>query len=72
MPKRQPTHSLWRSAYPHQPYVDTLYVLPLRRRRPKLVLTGTIIPFYVVVRDSGAFQVAINVREASYRLRAGN
>ena len=27
--------------YPHQPYVDTLYVLPPSRRRPKLVLTGT-------------------------------
>ena len=26
--KRQPTHSLLRSAYPHQPYIDTLYVLP--------------------------------------------
>ena len=25
-------------------YVDTLYVLPLRRRRRKLVLTGTSIP----------------------------
>ena len=37
------THSLRRSAYPHQPYVDTLYVRP-RRRRPKLVLTGTSIP----------------------------
>ena len=24
--------------YPHQPYVDTLSVLPPRRRRPKLVL----------------------------------
>ena len=23
----RPTHSLQRSAYPHQPYVDTLYVL---------------------------------------------
>ena len=40
----QPTHSLRRSAYPHQPYVDTLNVLPPRRRRPKLVLTGTSIP----------------------------
>ena len=37
---------LRRSAYPHQPYVDTLYVLPLRRRRPKLFLTGTSIPLY--------------------------
>ena len=49
--KRQPTHSLRRSAYPHQPYVDTLYVLPprrrRRRRRPKLVLTGTSTPLYV-------------------------
>ena len=42
---RQPTHSLRRSAYPHQLYVDTLYVLPPRRRRPKLVLTGTSISF---------------------------
>ena len=25
--KRQPTHSLRRSAYPHQPYVDTLYII---------------------------------------------
>ena len=25
--KRQPTHSLRRSAYPHQPYVNTVYVL---------------------------------------------
>ena len=45
--KRQPTHSLQRLAYPHQPYVDTLYVLePPRRRRPNLVLTGTSIPLY--------------------------
>ena len=36
--------SLRHSAYPHQPYVDTLYVLPPCRRRPKLVLTGTSIP----------------------------
>ena len=40
------THSLQRSAYPHQPYVDTLYVLPPRRRRPKLVLTVTSILLY--------------------------
>ena len=32
------------SAYPHQPYADTLFVLPPRRRRPKLVHTGTSIP----------------------------
>ena len=38
-------NSLRCSAYPHQPYVDKLYVLPPRRRRPKLVLTGTI-PLY--------------------------
>ena len=25
--KRQPTHSLRRSAYPHQPYVNTVYVV---------------------------------------------
>ena len=25
--KRQPTHSLRRSVYPHQPYIDTLYIL---------------------------------------------
>ena len=25
----------WRSAYPHQPYVDTLHVLPPLRRRPQ-------------------------------------
>ena len=31
-------YTLRRSAYPHQPYV---YVLPPRRRQPKLVLTGT-------------------------------
>ena len=42
--KRQPTYSLWHSAYPHQPYVDTLYVLLLHRCRPKLVLTRTSIP----------------------------
>ena len=24
--KSKPTHSLRRSAYPHQPYVDTLYI----------------------------------------------
>ena len=42
--KRQPKHSLRRSAYPHQPY--TFYVLLLRRRRPKLGLTGTNIPLY--------------------------
>ena len=28
-------------AYPQQPYVDTLYLLPLYWGRPKLVLTGT-------------------------------
>ena len=28
------------STYPHQPHVDTFCTLPLRRRRPKLVLTG--------------------------------
>ena len=39
-------HSLWHSAYPHQPYVDTLYVLLPHRCRPKLVLTGTSIPLY--------------------------
>ena len=44
--KQKPTHSLRRSAYPHQPHVDTLYVLPPRRRRPKLVLTGTSIPLF--------------------------
>ena len=38
-------HSLWHSAYPHQPYFDTLYVLPPCRHRPKLDLTGTSIPF---------------------------
>ena len=37
---------LRRSAYPHQLCVDTLYVLKLRRRRPKRVLTGTSIPLY--------------------------
>ena len=37
------------SAYPHQPYVDTLYILQTRRRRPKLVLTGTSILFCVGV-----------------------
>ena len=43
----QLAHSLRRSAYPHQPYVDTLYVLPPRRRRPKLALTaGSSIPLY--------------------------
>ena len=46
---------LWRRAnarnvsqhtlYGVQPYVDTFYVSPPRRRRPKLVLTGTSIPF---------------------------
>ena len=41
------TNSLRRSAYPHQPYVDTLYVLPPGRRRPKLILTGTSIPSVV-------------------------
>ena len=44
--KRQLTHSLRRSAYPHQPYVDRFYVLPPRRCRPKLVLTGTSISLY--------------------------
>ena len=34
--KYQPTHSLRRSAYPYQPHVDTSYVLPSRRRIPKL------------------------------------
>ena len=27
--QREPTHSLRRLAYPHQPYVDTLYTSPL-------------------------------------------
>ena len=44
--KRQPTRTLRRLAYPHQPHVDTLYVLPPRRRRPKLVFTGTSIPLH--------------------------
>ena len=35
---------IWHSAYSHQPYVDTLYVLLLCRCRPKLVLTRTSIP----------------------------
>ena len=53
--KRQPTHSLRRSAYSHEPYVDTLYVLTPRRRRPKLVLTGTSIPKYLITnQDSQA------------------
>ena len=39
--KREPLYSLRRSAYLHQPYVDTLYVLPPYRRRAKLALTGT-------------------------------
>ena len=52
--KRQPTHSLWSSAYPHQPYVDTLYVLPPRQRIQKLVLAGTSIPSQVYCTlDSG-------------------
>ena len=42
--KCQPTHSLRHSAYPRQPYVDTLYVLPLCQCRPKLVITGTSVP----------------------------
>ena len=42
---------LWHPAYPHQPYIDTFYVLPLRRCRPKLVLTGTSIPFYSLFPD---------------------
>ena len=32
------------TAYPHQPYVDKLYVLSLLRPRQNLVLTGTSIP----------------------------
>ena len=51
--KRQPTHSLQRSAYPHQPFVDTLYVLS--PRRPKLVLTGTSIPLWLRTRDIPRF-----------------
>ena len=39
--KHQPTHSLRRSAYPHQPFVDTVYVAVLRRSSLTLVLTGT-------------------------------
>ena len=39
---------LRRSAFPDPPYVDTLYILPPRRRRPKLVHTGTSIPLYLV------------------------
>ena len=39
-------------AYPHQPYVDTLYVLPLRRCRPKLVLTGISIPMIFLVSSN--------------------
>ena len=41
------TLAVQRSAQPDQPYVDTLYVLPPRRHRPKLVLTGTSIPLYM-------------------------
>ena len=44
-----------RSAYPHQPYVDTLRVLPPRRRRPKLVLTGT--QYSIVKKNSNRQRV---------------
>ena len=57
--------SLRRSAYPHQPYVDTLYVLPPRRRRPKLVLTGTSIPVLLKrqpwSRDVRHFEIYIDL-----------
>ena len=45
------THSLQRAAYPHQPYVDTLYVLPPRRRRPKRLVfyCAYIVVWFVVV-----------------------
>ena len=48
-------HTLRRSAYPYQPYVDTLHVLPPRRRRPKLVLTGTSIPLHFDYRLNTLF-----------------
>ena len=38
------THILRRSVYPHQPFVDTVYVPPFHRHRPTLVLTETSIP----------------------------
>ena len=44
-------HTLPHSAYPRQPYIDTLYVLP--PRRPKLVLTGISIPFFSIWTDQG-------------------
>ena len=44
------------SIYPHQPYVDILYVLLPRWYRPKLVLTGTSIPFCLIcIRSSARF-----------------
>ena len=39
-------------AYAHQPYVDTLYVLPLRQCRPKLILTGISIPMIFLVSSN--------------------
>ena len=65
--KRQPTHSLRRSAYPHQPCVGTLYVLP-PRRRPKLVLTGTSIPLFVEYTGSDRkLELGYKVGERSLR-----
>ena len=43
---------------PHQPYVDTLYVLTVRRRRPKLVLTGTSIPLCFHVINCSLYDLA--------------
>ena len=42
----------WRSAYPHQPYVDTFYILLLHWHRPKLVLTGTSILLLSIIWTS--------------------
>ena len=43
---------------PHQPYGDTLYVLTVRRRRPKLVLTGTSIPLCFHVINCSLYDLA--------------
>ena len=59
-----------RSAYPHQPHVDTFCVLPLRRRRLKRVLTGTSILLYTV--QEAASLLVLSVESAKMATPPGN
>ena len=63
--KCQPTNSLRHSTYPHQPHVDTFFVLPLHQRRLKLILTGTSIPLYANYVTLNVFIHLLTILEES-------